>query len=487
MDSVIIFFLSGLLLLLSWLLQRTRTKVNDLRTQYSLLEAKIEEKTSALRIEMRERQQAEVILKASELRNRLIIYSAQITTWEWDLNRDEMVWNENLTELFGHPLGDTEDTKQWWLENIHMEDAPRVVRSIEDYLMLSEDIWREEYRFRRFDGGWSSVIHWGLAVADEEGSPIRMVGAMMDITPRKQAEQRLVQSELNLREAQRIAHLGSWVWTFETNELEWSAEQYKIFGFHADAINPVYQTFLEAIHPEDKEQVVNTIENTLQESGSFDREFRIQQPGGDIRWISTQGEVIEDAMGNPLKMVGTSIDITERKRLEEKLKFQAVHDQLTGLFNRRVLEERLSDEVDRVNRYNHALSVFMLDIDHFKRINDTHGHQVGDFVLRRLAKILEKTTRKTDVLARYGGEEFVVILPETPLATAFPLAERLREEIMHQPIAIDATLQIAVTASIGIASFPDHTESPQALLGIADQALYNAKQQGRNRVSTANP
>lgn len=437
-----------------------------------------------LRKEKQERRQAEIVLKAGELRNRLIVYSAQITVWEWDLISDAMVWNENLTELFGHPLGHTENSKQWWLDNIHPEDTPLVKKSIDEYLMLGGETWREEYRFKRFDGGWSSVIHWGLAIADEVGKPIRMIGAMMDITARKQTEARLQESEMNLLEAQRIAHLGSWVWHIESGELEWSEEQYKIFGYQPDEINPVYKIFIHAIYEQDKEDVLAAISHAIDTDQVFDLEFRITQPNGNLRWIYTQAEVTRGRDGAAQKMVGTSMDITDRKLLEERLKFQVVHDELTGLYNRRVLEKRLNDEIERAIRYNHSLSIFMLDIDHFKQINDTHGHPVGDIVLQALASILEKTTRKTDYLARFGGEEFVVILPETPLDTALSLAERLREEIATQPISIDDHNQLKLTASIGIASFPEHTQSPQELLGMADKAMYKAKRDGRNRIST---
>ncbi len=487
MDNMIIISLSGLVMLLAWSLYRRVKMASQLHRQCGALEAKIAQQSTELSNERQERRQAEIVLKASELRNRLIIYSAQITVWEWDLRTDEMVWNENLTELFGHPLGRTQNSKQWWLNNIHPDDAALVARSIDEYLMLGDETWREEYRFKQFDGGWSSVSHWGLAIADEDGNPIRMVGAMMDITARKQAEQRLLQSELNLREAQRIAHLGSWVWTIKSGELEWSAEQYKIFGYPPNSFDPLYETFINAIHPEDKENVKRVISEAIDAGLTFDLEFRIIQPGGAIRWISTQGEVTDNTTGTVEKMVGTSMDITQRKHLEEKLKFQAVHDQLTGLYNRRVLEQRLNDEVERAVRYKHSLSVFLLDIDHFKRINDTHGHQTGDSVLQAFASTLERTTRKTDFLARYGGEEFVVILPETTLDTALSLAERLREEIATQPVPVNDGSLLEITASIGIANFPEHTESPQALLGMADKAMYNAKQDGRNRVKTANP
>jgi diguanylate cyclase (GGDEF)-like protein/PAS domain S-box-containing protein len=313
-----------------------------------------------------------------------------------------------------------------------------------------------------------------------------VVGAMMDITARKQAEERLLESELNLLEAQRIAHLGSWVWNLKNDELEWSKEQRRIFGYPLESGKLVYQNFIDAIFPEDKELVLKAIEQAKKTGKISDLEVRIQRPDGSKHWISIQGEAITDESGTPEKMVGTSIDITERKLLEEQLKYQAVHDQLTGLYNRRVLQERLTAEGARATRYNHPLAVFMLDVDHFKRINDTHGHLVGDLVLQTLASTLETSTRKTDVLARYGGEEFVVVLPETSLETAQLLAERLREAIADRAVMLEHGERIDVTASIGIACFPTHSRTPQDLLTIADRALYQAKQNGRNRVSTPN-
>lgn len=179
------------------------------------------------------------------------------------------------------------------------------------------------------------------------------------------------------------------------------------------------------------------------------------------------------------------VDITDRKRMEEQLKYQAVHDPLTGVYNRNMMEQQMKDEVYRAARYNHSLSVFMLDIDHFKNINDTYGHGVGDIVLRDLATLIKNSIRKPDYVARYGGEEFVVILPETPLHKARELAERLRRQVANYDISIKEDQILNLTISIGVATFPDHTESPQNLLEAADKAMYVAKRQGRDRVQTA--
>ncbi|MCU7812860.1 MAG: GGDEF domain-containing protein, partial [Candidatus Thiodiazotropha sp. (ex Notomyrtea botanica)] len=173
------------------------------------------------------------------------------------------------------------------------------------------------------------------------------------------------------------------------------------------------------------------------------------------------------------------------KETEEKLKQQATHDSLTGLYNRKELETRLTREIARCVRYNHRLSVFMLDIDHFKEVNDKHGHQTGDTVLTNLASLFDRSIRKSDYAARYGGEEFVIVLSETPLNQAKDLAERLRQQVANHPIRLEGNEVIKLTISIGVATYPDHAESWKALLKAADMAMYAAKKAGRNQVKTA--
>jgi len=194
-----------------------------------------------------------------------------------------------------------------------------------------------------------------------------------------------------------------------------------------------------------------------------------------------------EVYSNPLSIDGQKFlhfiihDITERKRMEDRLKYLATHDSLTGLYNRNMLEQRITDEVNRAERYNHALSVFMVDIDYFKLVNDTYGHRIGDTVLSSFASILESSIRKTDYAARYGGEEFIVILPETPLAKAAKLAKRLHNQLAEHPIQIEDDKELNLTTSIGVAAFPEHAQSWQNLLEAGDLAMYAAKKAGRNQ------
>jgi two-component system cell cycle response regulator len=168
-----------------------------------------------------------------------------------------------------------------------------------------------------------------------------------------------------------------------------------------------------------------------------------------------------------------------------RLEVLAHTDPLTQVLNRRALTVRLASELERARRYDAALSLLMVDLDHFKTVNDEHGHLVGDDVLREFAGVLQHAIRSVDVVARYGGEEFVVGLPETALAGAVVFAERLRERIAETPFAITHGNPLALTASIGVAFFPSaDVNTVEDLFARADEALYRAKADGRNRVST---
>ena len=179
---------------------------------------------------------------------------------------------------------------------------------------------------------------------------------------------------------------------------------------------------------------------------------------------------------------GISTDITERKALLEKLERQATRDYLTGLNNRRYFMERGETELAQAKRYGHKLSLLMLDIDRFKRINDTHGHKVGDIVLQQLAVILRDSFRTVDIIGRIGGEEFAVLLPETELAQATEVAERLRKNVAEADLTQATGLPLRFTISIGVAELEGKDVSLDRLLELADKALYEAKQGGRNKV-----
>jgi len=167
-------------------------------------------------------------------------------------------------------------------------------------------------------------------------------------------------------------------------------------------------------------------------------------------------------------------------RLFRQVQTQAMTDALTGLFNHRYFQERLDREMKLADRNNDQVSLILLDLDHLKRINDTHGHRTGDAALCHAAQIMQSTVREVDICARYGGEEFVIVLPQCGREDAIGVAERLREMIASKPVSKVGQ----VTASLGVATYPATAKTKEELVEMADRAMYLAKAAGRNRVRT---
>lgn len=197
---------------------------------------------------------------------------------------------------------------------------------------------------------------------------------------------------------------------------------------------------------------------------------------------------IRDATGTVTRICVTVFDTTDasiyQERLEETkraLEETSIRDGLTGTYNRGHIETRLQAEFDRAGRYGLALSALLLDVDHFKSVNDTYGHQAGDAVLRHLVQRIDRALRSSDIAGRFGGEEFMVVLPNTGLQGAVQVAERLRRDLHDSP-AVHKDMTIPYTISVGVTALGDHTRGCEALVKEADIALYQAKETGRDRV-----
>jgi diguanylate cyclase (GGDEF)-like protein len=199
--------------------------------------------------------------------------------------------------------------------------------------------------------------------------------------------------------------------------------------------------------------------------------------GGAMERLTDDDRIVLTAVASELVVA------VENSRLYRLTKRLAITDELTDLFNYRYLQQRIDDELGRAERYNKRLSLIMLDLDDFKRVNDTHGHLVGDSVLSEVGQLLKTTVREVDVVARYGGEEFTVILPETDASGAFIVAEKIREAIsLHRFLDSAGSRSVHITASIGLSSYPVHAQDKESLLRAADDAVYHAKATGKDRV-----
>jgi two-component system, cell cycle response regulator len=261
------------------------------------------------------------------------------------------------------------------------------------------------------------------------------------------------------------------------------------------------------IHPEDLPLVDNSISQLL-EKGAWEGEYRIVRPSGEPRWVFDRAICVRDALDQPVRFDCLLTDISERKEAEAALlkakeaaetaqrelevaNRQLVHlsrtDGLTGLHNRSYFMERLSTEFHRARRYNHLLSMLMLDIDHFKKVNDEQGHLAGDQVLAAVAREIAAMVRQSDVAGRVGGEEFCILLAETDPLGARTFAERVRRQVAAATHHSSDGTVFPVTCSVGIACLDDRITSTTDFLRAADAALYMAKAEGRDRVGVYTP
>jgi diguanylate cyclase (GGDEF)-like protein/PAS domain S-box-containing protein len=254
----------------------------------------------------------------------------------------------------------------------------------------------------------------------------------------------------------------------------------KMIGREIDEV--LGQPFSTFLHPDSLPEVMEDYQKVLAgEEITPRREFTVVKKKGDVVTIEVSASVLEDPPNLRVLLIGR--DITEQKRLEDQLHQLAITDPLTGISNRRHFFNLAEKELARARRYKRPISAVMIDLDTFKQINDQYGHLVGDQVLQAVAKRVRDCVREVDIPVRYGGEEFVILMPDTDLANAAKMAERLCVEINSQPIKTNDK-PVSVTISLGVASCEVGQEiTIDTLLDWVDQAMYAAKREGRNRVA----
>jgi len=237
--------------------------------------------------------------------------------------------------------------------------------------------------------------------------------------------------------------------------------------------------YLDLVHPEDRERYLERVNAAWEQTGPCFNEYRVVRQDGQVLWLSSHARTLADASGRVHRMIGVSQDITERKHQEEEARYLAYNDTLTGLPNRRLLDDRLRQALLLAQRRDSRVALLVVDLDNFKQVNDALGHRAGDAVLREAAHRVAGCLRKADTLARHGGDEFVVVIPDLQLdANVQVVAEKILRSL-EPAFHVDGR-EFAIGASIGVSLFPGDAGDGEALLRNADVAMYRAKQLGRN-------
>lgn len=318
-------------------------------------------------------------------------------------------------------------------------------------------------------------------VENKNGDIEHVVVNARDNTERKLDEQELQLQKDRLAMASEAGGIGVWEYNIETGELHWDQGMYNLYHASINEFSGEYEAWRSRLHAEDVEDAETALENSINNNKPFEHEFRIVVPGGGIRHIKAAARLRQREDSSDRYLIGVNWDITEHKRLEAQIRTLANTDPLTGAINRRQFVIRGNEELARSKRHKHSLALVMIDLDHFKQINDQHGHAAGDEVLRDFVKNCERELRISDIICRLGGEEFAIMLPETGEESALQTAERLRKIIEQTPAASQGT-EISYTFSAGVTLAKVSDDSIDFMLNRADKALYKAKEQGRNRI-----
>ncbi|MDK9717290.1 MAG: EAL domain-containing protein [Trichlorobacter sp.] len=295
----------------------------------------------------------------------------------------------------------------------------------------------------------------------------------------QQAEQALSQSELRLSRAQRIARIGSWEWSLQTNELYFSPELFSILGYTKATPQVSPEWLYQQVNPADIPVVRKALAVTIESGRCLDLTFRIATCSGDEIVVASQAELELDTAGRPELLVGTLLDVTDRTKAEQEIHHLANYDALTGLPNRNLMHDRLQQAIVQSVRMQGSVGVLLLDLDRFKGVNESLGHKAGDQLLRTVAERLRVCVRESDTLARVGGDEFVVVLSIVADEDGVSSAASKILAIISEPFVIEEQ-ELYLTASIGVAVYPTDGADVHTLLKHADLAMYQAKDMDRN-------
>jgi len=283
--------------------------------------------------------------------------------------------------------------------------------------------------------------------------------------------------EAHLRDAQAIAKVGSWEYNISTKKLKLSDEMYKILMLNKTE-ELKWTDFLHYIVNSDYNIVLNAIEKAIKENLEFNIKYSIQLDNQRIIHVQTKGHINNSVVTNPV-ITAVTLDITQDVRNQEMIEKLAYYDSLTGVANRLLLKDRIKKALQQAKRNENKLAIMFLDLDHFKLINDTLGHEIGDKLLIHVSQLLENLIRESDTLARIGGDEFVILFP---IVNSTNDVENIAKKILstlQEKHDIDGH-KLFVTTSVGISMFPDNSKDVENLIKDADTAMYEAKNSGRN-------
>jgi len=465
-----------------------------------------ERQRNIARLKARERQ-----VQSLSQRLDIALDASKIGIWEIELATGARNWDAQMHRLHGFPENETPQDSAWRAA-LHPDDAPTAKAEM-DVIRAGGNEYKSQYRIRMPDGSWRHIRNVGSRLIGPNGEE-KLTGISWDVTEdvllnealKSAKEHAEVQNAELARLTQRLDlaldsyECGLWEADLDVGRTFWDPRMHQLYGLTFTDGIVSHEDWLGTVHPDDRASILENVERCTAQDLPYAHEARVVLPDGEIRHVRSVGK-IHYGHGGTRKLVGLAFDVTEDVALREHLKaakeqadaknveleqakvrieHNALHDPLTGLGNRRMLDDELTEIAGLSELVDVRAAILHIDLDRFKQINDTLGHAAGDALLVHASKVLHASTRKGDIVARIGGDEFVVVVTNTTDEAYLSTLARRIITLMQQPVEYEGHL-CRFGVSIGIALAEGRSIDTAKLLVNADIALYRAKALGRNR------
>ncbi|MFC7407594.1 EAL domain-containing protein [Hydrogenophaga atypica] len=427
-------------------------------------------------------------LKQSEERLNLVLQGSNDGAWDWNLVTREVYFSQRWWAMLGYETDELPATPKLWLTLTHPLDSLRVSAEFDAVLADSSTSFELEFRMLHKQGHEITVLDRGYVSRDEQGRAVRLAGTLTDITARKQLELRLERSEARLSAFFEAIPDSVWLKDAEGRYVLANPVKARMYGRAVDQM--LGKTEAELVPPAQAQGYRESDERALRtgESLVYEEEALMD---GQRRVLEVVKRAVHDHGGQAFGVLGVARDITERKLAEAQIERLAFYDPLTHLCNRRLFQDRLEQAQAASVRNGQWAAVCFIDLDNFKDLNDTLGHDTGDQLLQQVGQRLQQVVREEDTVARLGGDEFVVLFEQlgTEADVAALYANNVGQKILsalNEPYRLSGALHHN-TPSIGLTLFRDHDERVEDILKRADLAMYQSKSAGRNTVRFFDP
>ncbi|PKH03701.1 GGDEF domain-containing protein [Psychromonas sp. MB-3u-54] len=425
----------------------------------------------------------------------LVINATGVGIWDWQVQTGELTFNKRWAEIIGYTLDELQPIQlDSWANNLHPDDLNKAKSLLAQHFNGELDFYEVEVRMKHKSGHYVWVLASGkLVERDSQGKPKRMIGTHLDITERKNNEESMMVTSQLLNESQQVGRLGGWKLDLKTGDLFWTDETYRIHETSPEEFNPTVDAGIGYFFPDSQKIISKALDEAVNNGIGYDLELQTYTTKGRTIDVRTTCIVTQED-GVAVRLTGIFQDISEQKANQRKLeksnldlanansalKLSAHYDPLTGLPNRILLADRIQQAVVKSLRNDKYVAVAFIDLDGFKDVNDSHGHNIGDQLLIKVAKRLKHVLREGDTLSRFGGDEFVAVIDNLSDPRESDLIVLRMLESVSSTLVVQKKL-LKISASIGVTFYPLDSAGPDQLLRHADQAMYMAKQQGKNR------